>query len=59
MQLPLNRNTSLVHSVDVVEAPKGCLLDSGLNAFFNAGGSANSNYSGLLSICSVRAQRGK
>ena len=58
-QLPLVRNMSrTILTLNDHRAPKGCLLDAELEAYFNAGGTSESNYGGLMSVCLIRAKKG-
>ena len=53
--LPLVRNASLsVLSLDDQRGPKGCLIDSQQRAYFNVAGSADSEYQGLMAVCSMQ-----
>ena len=61
-QLPLVRNGSfavLSLSGEMARlAPQGCLLDSEMRAFFNAGGTRSSKYDALMSVCKAQAKEG-
>ena len=58
-ELPLVRNTSrAILTLNEPHAPKGCLLDAELGAYFNTAGTAHSDYAGLMSVCSVRRKKG-
>ena len=60
MQLLLVTNESLaVLSLRDEHAPKGCLLDAQLRAYFNAAGKKESDYTGLMSVCALRASNGE
>ena len=58
MHLPLIRNASrAVLTLNDNRAPKGCLLDANLHAFFNYRGILDSHYN-LMSVCSIQAKEG-
>ena len=58
-ELPLVRNRSrTILTLNEPRAPKGCLLDAELRAYFNTAGTSQSNYAGLMSVCSVRGKKG-
>ena len=58
MHLPLIRNGSLtILTLNDNRAPKGCLLDANLHAFFNYRGILDSHYN-LMSVCSIQAKEG-
>ena len=59
LQLPLVRNTnSTILTVNEPRAPKGCLLDAELRTYFNTAGTSESDFAGLMSVCSVRGKKG-
>lgn len=59
LQLPLVRDTNrTVLTLNNPRAPKGCLLDSELHTYFNADGTSESDYAGLMSVCSVQDKKG-